>query len=286
MSDGSNPQIQQQEQYHHTSAGAGLSQVALPSLHAASTVPSAGGTSKAVAWADDVLSADSMPRLRPIAVHPPGGGSSSSLQDLELQLQQQQSDHAVAGAGQLVKRISSMLRRKEQAQPLFRPEGRSEPISRRYKRWGHPVQLLECREFFHSESIFLDWVRLAITMASTAILLLGYSAMAYYNPLKRPALHMAEIISLLLLPASCIMVGYAIRVYIWRGKRLHSMRHRRVDDQVGPIMMTLVFVTAMFAILLVNVADLYLLMKYRNKHAGGDDESGADVVPAEGSYVY
>eukprot|EP00878_Enallax_costatus_P025594 GHUV01027398.1.p2 GENE.GHUV01027398.1~~GHUV01027398.1.p2 ORF type:complete len:122 (+),score=32.25 GHUV01027398.1:537-902(+) len=115
-------------------------------------------------------------------------------------------------------------------------------------------------------------------MASVAILLLGYSAMAFYNPLKRPALHVAEIISLLLLPSSCVMVGYSIRVYIWRGKRLHSMRYKRIDDQVGPLLMMLVFITAMVAILLVNVADLYLLLKYKEKHSG---DEGGDVVPAE-----
>jgi hypothetical protein len=65
-------------------------------------------------------------------------------------------------------------------------------------------------------------------MASVAILLLGYSAMAYVNPLKRPVLHVAELISLLLLPCSCVVAGYAIRQYVWRSKRLHSMRYRCV----------------------------------------------------------
>lgn len=78
----------------------------------------------------------------------------------------------------------------------------------------------------HSEAILLEWLRLAVTMASVAVLLLGYSAIAYVNPLKRPTLHVAEIISLLLLPGSCVIVGYAIRVFVWRGKRLHSMRYR------------------------------------------------------------
>lgn len=50
--------------------------------------------------------------------------------------------------------------------------------------------------------------------------------------------------------------------------------------------MTLVFVTAMLAILLVNIADLYLLLKYKNKHAGGDDDPGGDITPAEGPDVY
>jgi hypothetical protein len=94
------------------------------------------------------------------------------------------------------------------------------------------VQLIECRAFFDSEAVLLDWLRLAVTMASTAVLLLGYSAMAYYNPLKRTALHVAEIVALMLLPASVLCVGYAIRGYIWRSARLNSMRHRcgHTDD--------------------------------------------------------
>lgn len=90
------------------------------------------------------------------------------------------------------------------------------------------MQLLESREFFYSEGILLDWLRLAITMASVAVLLMGYSSMAFVNPLKRTTLHIAEIICLLMLPCSCIIVGYAIRTYLWRRKRLHSMRHRCV----------------------------------------------------------
>lgn len=90
----------------------------------------------------------------------------------------------------------------------------------------NPVQLLESREFFYSETVFMCWLNLAITLASVAILLMGYSSMAYVNPLKRPTMHIAEIICLLMLPCSCIMVGYAIRSYVWRRRRLHSMRYR------------------------------------------------------------
>lgn len=80
----------------------------------------------------------------------------------------------------------------------------------------------------YSEAVFLHWLNLAITLASVAVLLMGYSSMAYVNPLKRPTMHVAEIICLLMLPCSCIMVGYAIRSYVWRSKRLHSMRYRCV----------------------------------------------------------
>lgn len=68
----------------------------------------------------------------------------------------------------------------------------------------------------------MEWLRLAVTMASVAVLLMGYSSVAFVNPFKRPVLHVAEIICLLLLPCSCIMVGYAIRVFVWRSKRLNA----------------------------------------------------------------
>jgi hypothetical protein len=88
------------------------------------------------------------------------------------------------------------------------------------------VQLLESREFFYSESILLSWLNLAITLASVAVLLMGYSSMAFVNPLKRPAMHLAELICVMMLPCSCVMVAYAIRSYLWRSGRLHSMRYR------------------------------------------------------------
>lgn len=105
---------------------------------------------------------------------------------------------------------------------LLAPCLRSTRRPRRY----NPVQLLESREYLYSESVFLHWLQLAITVASVAVLLMGYSSMAYVNPLKQPTMHIAEIICVLMLPCSCIMVGYAIRSYVWRSKRLHSMRYR------------------------------------------------------------
>lgn len=55
---------------------------------------------------------------------------------------------------------------------------------------------------------------------------------------------------------------------------------RRVDDQYGPILMTAVFVVAMVAIFLVNLADLLLLLKYEAKHQGGGDDEGGDLMAA------
>jgi len=49
----------------------------------------------------------------------------------------------------------------------------------------------------------------------------------------------------------------------------------RVDDPVGPMLMALVFVASMSAIMMVNVADLVLLLKARDD-SGGDDAGGGD----------
>lgn len=53
---------------------------------------------------------------------------------------------------------------------------------------------------------------------------------------------------------------------------------RRIDDPIGPLLMMLVFIAAMVAILLVNVVDLYLILKYEEKQSG---EDAGDVMQAD-----
>lgn len=48
-----------------------------------------------------------------------------------------------------------------------------------------------------------------------------------------------------------------------------------MDDPVGPLLMALVFVASMSAIMMVNIADLVLLLKARDD-SGGDDAGGGD----------
>lgn len=55
--------------------------------------------------------------------------------------------------------------------------------------------------------------------------------------------------------------------------------YSRVDDQVGPLVILAVFVTSMTAIMLVNIADLILLLKARHDQGGGGgpgDDGGID----------
>ncbi len=114
---------------------------------------------------------------------------------------------------------------------------------------------------------------MGISMASAAVFLLAVGALAYVSPISQGGLYVAEATALLLLPASCVFVAYAMWVYHWRGRRLQSMRHRRVDDPHGANAMLYVVVAAFAAILVLNIVDMALIWR---AGAGGGGDSGGD----------
>jgi len=148
------------------------------------------------------------------------------------------------------------------------PPTQKNPSAARKLRWN-PVQLLECRDFLNNESAFMEWLHMAVIMASTAVLLLAVGALAFVSPLDKPGVYIAECTALLLLPTSCCVVGYAMWVYQWRSVRLQSMRHRRVDDAAGANAMLFVIVLTFVGVLVLNVCDLVLVMR---GEGGGDDD--------------
>lgn len=58
---------------------------------------------------------------------------------------------------------------------------------------GNPVQLLNATEFLHNEQVFIAWLSMAIAISGSALLLLAFSAMAHYNPMTHPEIHVAEV---------------------------------------------------------------------------------------------
>jgi hypothetical protein len=54
----------------------------------------------------------------------------------------------------------------------------------------------------------------------------------------------------------------------------------RVDDQVGPLVMALVFVASMSAVMLVNIADIVMLLRAGDDSGGGDDPDSGDTPEA------
>lgn len=54
----------------------------------------------------------------------------------------------------------------------------------------------------------------------------------------------------------------------------------RVDDEVGPLVMALVFVASMSAVMLVNIADILMLLRAGDDSGGGDDPDSGDTPEA------
>jgi hypothetical protein len=54
----------------------------------------------------------------------------------------------------------------------------------------------------------------------------------------------------------------------------------RVDDPIGPLVMALVFVASMSAVMLVNIADIVMLLRAGDDSGGGDDPDSQDTQEA------
>lgn len=69
----------------------------------------------------------------------------------------------------------------------------------------------------------------------------------------------------------------ASRAVLCRAMLCRAVLCSRVDDPVGPLLMALLFVASMSAVMLVNIADLVLLLRAHDSDpsgGGGDDLSG------------
>lgn len=79
---------------------------------------------------------------------------------------------------------------------------------------------------------------------------------------------LVQTITLCMLPVSCIMVGYAIYLHLWRSRRLYrpNQRFKPYHDAFGPNMMALIIIIMFVAVLLVTLADLAILLKKARKH--------------------
>jgi hypothetical protein len=67
---------------------------------------------------------------------------------------------------------------------------------------------------------------MGVLTSSVAVALMGFAAWAPVDPLKAVDLHLVDIEVLLLLPMACVMVAYGLGIYIWRRRRLYSMKGR------------------------------------------------------------
>jgi len=89
------------------------------------------------------------------------------------------------------RRKRRQAREEEEAAVLPAAQRRARRVASRSL--GNPVQLLRARDFLHNEEVFASWMRMAVGVSGVAMLLLAFSAMAHYNPMSHPKIHLAEV---------------------------------------------------------------------------------------------
>ena len=88
------------------------------------------------------------------------------------------------------------------------------------------MQLVQCQSFFHNEGAALIWLDMGVLVSTIAVALMGVAAWAPVDPLRAVDLHLVDVEVLLLLPLACVMVAYGLGIYVWRRRRLYSMKGR------------------------------------------------------------
>ncbi|KAH7623032.1 hypothetical protein Ndes2526B_g02326 [Nannochloris sp. 'desiccata'] len=126
------------------------------------------------------------------------------------------------------------------------------PMAIRPKIPGVVQQKIEPKTYFANERTFLSWLHMALTMGSISAAMLGFSAT---GSSKAQASHDVGLVALILLPVALVICGYALLVYYWRSEAIRNKDGLYYDDRRGPLALTLVVISALSFIFLVNLLD-------------------------------
>lgn len=118
---------------------------------------------------------------------------------------------------------------------------------------------LEPKTFLASERTFLSWLHMAITISAIASALLAFSAGSHKRdtPMHYISKNLVEFIALLLLPLSIFIIGYASLVFVWRSYKIAQKEPHYIDDRRGPFLLAGMVCSALTAIFLVSLIDLW-----------------------------
>ncbi|KAK9807603.1 hypothetical protein WJX72_003876 [[Myrmecia] bisecta] len=123
---------------------------------------------------------------------------------------------------------------------------------------------IEPKTFFANERTFLTWLHMAVTIGSIASALLGFAGTASRSdvkPSKKAADHLVETIALILLPVAVLMVGYAMFVFVVRGRQIARKQVGYIDDRFGPYGLAAVVTSALTAILVLSLVDFIEMLR-------------------------
>ncbi len=107
-----------------------------------------------------------------------------------------------------------------------------------------PVRV-EPKVFFANERTFLSWIHFSIFLGGIAAALVGLGN------------DTARISGFLFCIISVIFTGYALYLYRWRAARIRARDPGPYDDQVGPVLVVIVFIVAIVANLIFSIVSTY-----------------------------
>lgn len=126
------------------------------------------------------------------------------------------------------------------------------PMATRPKIPGVVEEKSEPKTFFANERTFLSWLHMSLTMGSIAAAMVGFETSSSSRQLTE-----TNLIAAVLLPVAILMSGYALLVFHWRSQAIRHKTELYYDDRRGPLALTVIVVSALSAIFLISIVDLF-----------------------------
>mmetsp|Transcript_2648 Transcript_2648/g.5384 ORF Transcript_2648/g.5384 Transcript_2648/m.5384 type:complete len:168 (-) Transcript_2648:136-639(-) len=117
---------------------------------------------------------------------------------------------------------------------------------------------IEPKTYFANERTFLSWLSMATTMGTIGTAIAGF-AVEDEKGIRKGGIQKStvELMTLLMLPISILMIGYALFTFYWRSEFIRKKQIGFFDDKVGPVTLALIVEIALLCILFAALKDLF-----------------------------
>ncbi|GAB4819711.1 hypothetical protein N2152v2_006757 [Parachlorella kessleri] len=116
------------------------------------------------------------------------------------------------------------------------------------------LQRAEPKVYLANERTFLSWLHMAVTLGSVAAALMGFTNTA--GGPEQVAGDLTRVIALILLPVGILMCGYALAMFLLRGRDITNHTQKLIEDRRGPLIVATVVVSALSSIFFISLIDL------------------------------
>ena len=109
-----------------------------------------------------------------------------------------------------------------------------------------------------NERTFLSWLSMATTLGTVGTAIAGFAVEDADAKDHKTGIHKStvELMTLLMLPISILMIGYALFTFYWRSEFIRKKQIGFFDDKVGPVTVALIVEAALVVILLAAMRDI------------------------------